>query len=69
MLAEKYLPCRGSMGYHRSSWPPKSVFPSKLFLNGKVAFPIVKDTTPQTHAYTTSKTNFGGTPYEKTNFL
>ena len=33
-------------------------------------FPIVKDTTPQTHAYTTSRTsNFGGTPHEKTDFL
>ena len=33
-------------------------------------FPIVKDTTPQTHAYITSRTlNFGGTSHEKTYFL
>ena len=33
-------------------------------------FPIVKDTTPQTHAYITSRTsNLGGTPHEKTDFL
>lgn len=33
-------------------------------------FPIVKDTTPQTHAYITSRTlNFGGTSHETTDFL
>ncbi len=37
-----------------------------MFPNGNEEFPIVKDTTPQIHAYTTSKTsNFGGTPYQK----
>ena len=31
--------------------------------NGKPEFPIVKDTTPQTHAYITSRTsNFGVSP-------
>ena len=43
---------------------------AKQFPNGKQEFPIVKDTTPQTHAYTASQTpNFGGAPYEKTDFL
>ena len=42
----------------------------RQFQNGIPEFPIVKDTTPQTHAYTTSRTsNLGGTPHEKTDFL
>ena len=42
----------------------------ELFPNGKPEFPIVKDTTPQTHAYITSRTlNFGGTSHETTDFL
>lgn len=44
--------------------------PINLLSSGFTEFPIVKDTTPQTHAYTTSRTsNFGGTPHEKTDFL
>ena len=46
------------------------MYQEQPFQNGKAEFPIVKDTTPQTHAYTTSRTsNFGGTPHEKTDFL
>ena len=42
----------------------------KQCLVGKMEFPIVKDTTPQTHAYITSRTlNFGGTSHETTDFL
>ncbi len=38
--------------------------------NGKQEFLIVKDTTPQTHAYITFRTlNFGGTSHETTDFL
>ena len=41
-----------------------------LYRDGKAEFPIVKDTTPQTHAYITSRTlNFGGTSHETTDFL
>ena len=40
------------------------------FWEGNQKFPIVKDTTPQTHAYITSrKLNFGGTSHETTDFL
>ena len=46
------------------------MYQEQPFQNGKAEFPIVKDTTPQTHAYITSRTsNFGGTPHEKTDFL
>ena len=46
------------------------MFQGKQFQVGKMMFPTVKDTTPQTHAYITSRTsNFGGTPHEKTDFL
>ena len=41
-----------------------------MSLNEKRKFPIVKDTTPQTHAYITSRTlNFGGTSHETTDLV
>ena len=46
------------------------MYQEQPFQNGKAEFHLVKDTTPQTHAYTTSRTsNLGGTPHEKTDFL
>lgn len=46
------------------------MYQEQPFQNGKAEFPIVKDTTPQTHAYITSRTlNFGGTSHETTDFL
>ena len=48
----------------------KFMLQDKQCLVGKMEFPIVKDTTPQTHAYITSRTlNFGGTSHETTDFL
>ena len=42
------------------------MYQEQPFQNGKAEFPIVKDTTPQTHAYITSRTsNFGGIPMKK----
>ena len=49
-------------------WAYSSRFAALLAVCQK--FPIVKDTTPQTHAYITSRTlNFGGTSHETTDFL
>ena len=46
------------------------MYQEQPFQNGKAEFPIVKDTTSQTHAYITSRTlNFGGISHETTDFL
>ena len=46
------------------------MYQEQPFQNGKAEFPIVKGTTPQTHAYITSKQyNFGGNLYETPNIL
>ena len=70
MFSENLNSCERKKDYRKRNWLFGSISFDRLYQNGKREFPIVKDTTPQTHAYITSRTlNFGGTSHETTDFL
>lgn len=46
MIADKIKNARTIKNLHRNRLLKISMFPGRLFLTGKMEFPIVKDTTP-----------------------
>ena len=72
MIADKIKNARTIKNLHRNRLLKISMFPGRLFLTGKMEFPIVKDTTPNMmnpRLYTTSYNKPQGQQFDYTAVL